>query len=98
MLNHITQILNYVVESFIHIWPYLLITIPIAVAVWNWQLTSVSRQKWKSGAFSYLTMQGGVLASEVETRSGGGGTSESGGSGPSVVWTASGSGSPRSRR
>ena len=33
MLSQITQILNYVVDSFIHIWPYLLVTIPIAVAV-----------------------------------------------------------------
>ena len=33
MLDQIIEILDYVVESFIHIWPYLLITIPIAVAV-----------------------------------------------------------------
>jgi len=33
MLNHILQIIDYIVESFIHTWPYLLITIPIAVAV-----------------------------------------------------------------
>ena len=32
-MNHILQIINYIVESFIHTWPYLLITIPIAVAV-----------------------------------------------------------------
>ena len=32
-MNHIYAILEYIVESFIHIWPYLLITIPIAVAV-----------------------------------------------------------------
>ena len=30
---HIQAIFTYVVESFIHIWPYLLLTIPIAVAV-----------------------------------------------------------------
>ncbi|MBT3338995.1 MAG: hypothetical protein HN855_14595 [Anaerolineae bacterium] len=33
MLDQVIEILDYVVESFIHIWPYLLITIPIAVAV-----------------------------------------------------------------
>jgi len=33
MLDQILTILDYVVESFIHIWPYLLVTIPIAVAV-----------------------------------------------------------------
>jgi uncharacterized membrane protein YraQ (UPF0718 family) len=33
MLNPILQIVDYIVESFIHTWPYLLITIPIAVAV-----------------------------------------------------------------
>ena len=33
MFNHILQITDYIVESFTHTWPYLLITIPIAVAV-----------------------------------------------------------------
>lgn len=33
MLNNILQITDYIAESFIHTWPYLLITIPIAVAV-----------------------------------------------------------------
>jgi uncharacterized membrane protein YraQ (UPF0718 family) len=33
MLEHIIQISEYIIESFIHTWPYLLITIPIAVAV-----------------------------------------------------------------
>ena len=33
MLDQVIAILDYVVESFIHIWPYLLVTIPIAVAV-----------------------------------------------------------------
>ena len=33
MLNHILQIADYIIESFIHTWPYLLVTIPIAVAV-----------------------------------------------------------------
>ncbi len=33
MLNHMIQITDYIVESFLHTWPYLLITIPIAVGV-----------------------------------------------------------------
>ena len=33
MLNHILQIAEYITDSFIHTWPYLLVTIPIAVAV-----------------------------------------------------------------
>ncbi len=33
MMNHLLQIADYIAESFIHTWPYLLITIPIAVAV-----------------------------------------------------------------
>ena len=33
MINHILAIAQYMVESFLHTWPYLLITIPIAVAV-----------------------------------------------------------------
>lgn len=32
-MRHIFEILNYMLESLIHTWPYLLITIPIAVAV-----------------------------------------------------------------
>lgn len=32
-MSHINAIFEYVMDSFIHIWPYLLITIPIAVAV-----------------------------------------------------------------
>lgn len=32
-MNHILQIANHMIESFLHTWPYLLITIPIAVAV-----------------------------------------------------------------
>ncbi len=32
-MTHIIVILEYIVDSFMHIWPYLLITIPIAVAV-----------------------------------------------------------------
>jgi hypothetical protein len=33
MINHILDIAQYMFESFLHTWPYLLITIPIAVAV-----------------------------------------------------------------
>ena len=33
MLDYILQIADYITESFIHTWPYLLVTIPIAVAV-----------------------------------------------------------------
>jgi uncharacterized membrane protein YraQ (UPF0718 family) len=33
MIDHITAVAQYVLESFLHTWPYLLITIPIAVAV-----------------------------------------------------------------
>lgn len=33
MLDHILQISEYIIASFIHTWPYILITIPIAVAV-----------------------------------------------------------------
>jgi uncharacterized membrane protein YraQ (UPF0718 family) len=33
MINHILAIAQYIIESFLHTWPYLLITIPIAVAV-----------------------------------------------------------------
>jgi len=33
MLTHILAITNFIIEAFIHIWPYLLITIPLAVAI-----------------------------------------------------------------
>ncbi|MCP4539119.1 MAG: hypothetical protein GY832_18440 [Chloroflexi bacterium] len=33
MLEQISEILDFIVASFLHIWPYLLITIPLAVAV-----------------------------------------------------------------
>lgn len=32
-MNHILQIANYMIESFTHTWPFLLITIPVAVVV-----------------------------------------------------------------
>lgn len=60
MLDHITQILNYVVDSFIHIWPYLLVTIPIAVAV---NMSGAS--KYISRAFSARPMVSIILATVV---------------------------------
>jgi uncharacterized membrane protein YraQ (UPF0718 family) len=60
MLYHITQIVNYVVESFLHIWPYLLITIPIAVAV---NMSGAS--KYISKAFSARPMVSIILATFV---------------------------------
>jgi uncharacterized membrane protein YraQ (UPF0718 family) len=33
MINHILAVAQYMIESFLHTWPFLLITIPIAVAV-----------------------------------------------------------------
>jgi uncharacterized membrane protein YraQ (UPF0718 family) len=33
IMNHILQIIDYMIQSFLHTWPYLLVTIPIAVAV-----------------------------------------------------------------
>ena len=60
MLYHITQILNYVVDSFIHTWPYLLITIPIAVAV---NMSGAS--KYISKAFSARPMVSIILATFV---------------------------------
>jgi hypothetical protein len=33
MLNEIIKIANFMGEAFLHIWPYLLVTIPLAVAV-----------------------------------------------------------------
>jgi uncharacterized membrane protein YraQ (UPF0718 family) len=39
-MEQITKIVAYIFESFLHIWPYLLITIPLAVAV---KLTNISK-------------------------------------------------------
>ena len=33
MINEIMKIANFMGEAFLHIWPYLLVTIPLAVAV-----------------------------------------------------------------
>ncbi len=47
MLDKVISIMNYIVDSFLHIWPYLLVTIPIAVAV---QMSGAS--KYISKAFT----------------------------------------------
>jgi len=33
MLDQISTIINFIAAAFLHIWPYLVITIPLAVAV-----------------------------------------------------------------
>ncbi|MCP4141587.1 MAG: hypothetical protein GY755_15120 [Chloroflexi bacterium] len=60
MLDQIIEILDYVVESFIHIWPYLLVTIPIAVAV---NMSGAS--KYISKAFSSRPIVSILLATFV---------------------------------
>jgi len=60
MLDQIIEILDYVVESFIHIWPYLLVTIPIAVAV---NMSGAS--KYISKAFSARPLVAIILATFV---------------------------------
>jgi len=44
-MEEIMKIVGYILNSFLHIWPYLLITIPIAVAV---QLTGAAKFIYKS--------------------------------------------------
>lgn len=46
-MNHILQITNYMIESFVHTWPYLLITIPIAVGA---NMSGMSRYIYRSFA------------------------------------------------
>jgi len=60
MLDNIIPIIEYVIDSFIHIWPYLLITIPIAVAV---KMTGAS--KYISRAFSARPIVAIILATLV---------------------------------
>jgi uncharacterized protein len=60
MLDQLMAILEYVVESFIHIWPYLLVTIPIAVAV---NMSGAS--KYISRAFSARPIVAIILATFV---------------------------------
>ena len=59
-MSHITAILDYIVDSFIHIWPYLLITIPIAVAV---QMSGAA--KYINRAFTARPLIAIVLATAV---------------------------------
>ena len=41
-MSEIYKILDFMLEAFIHVWPYLVITIPIAVAVNNSGTTSLT--------------------------------------------------------
>lgn len=59
-MSHIIVILEYIVDSFIHIWPYLLITIPIAVAV---QMSGAA--KYINRAFTARPMIAILLATAV---------------------------------
>lgn len=57
MLDQVISIMNYIVDSFLHIWPYLLVTIPIAVAV---QMSGAS--KYISKAFKAQPLVAILLA------------------------------------
>ena len=59
-MSQISAILEYIVDSFIHIWPYLLITIPIAVAV---QLSGAA--KYINRAFTARPIVAILLATAV---------------------------------
>jgi uncharacterized membrane protein YraQ (UPF0718 family) len=59
-MSHILPIIEYIVESFLHIWPYLLITIPIAVAV---QMTGAA--KYINRAFTARPVIAILLATAV---------------------------------
>jgi uncharacterized membrane protein YraQ (UPF0718 family) len=59
-MSHLIAILEYIVDSFIHIWPYLLITIPIAVAV---QMSGAA--KYINRAFSARPVIAILLATAV---------------------------------
>lgn len=60
MLHQILQISEYIIESFIHTWPYILITIPIAVAV---KMSGVS--KYINRAFTAQPILAIILATLV---------------------------------
>jgi uncharacterized protein len=60
MIDQLTYIVLFVVESFLHIWPYLLITIPLAVAV---NLSGAS--KYITRAFQASPLVAIVLATAV---------------------------------
>jgi uncharacterized membrane protein YraQ (UPF0718 family) len=60
MLNHILEIVNFIIEAFVHIWPYLLITIPLAVAI---RLSGAS--KYIKRVFEVQPMAAILLATAV---------------------------------
>jgi uncharacterized membrane protein YraQ (UPF0718 family) len=60
MLNHVLSIANFILAAFLHIWPYLLVTIPLAVAI---RLSGASR--YISWAFDAQPMLAIVLATAV---------------------------------
>ena len=60
MLNEITEISNFIIGSFLHIWPYLLVTIPLAVAV---KMSGAS--KYIKRAFQARPMTAILLATVV---------------------------------
>lgn len=60
MLEQITQISNFIIDSFFHIWPYLLVTIPLAVVV---QMSGASR--YIKRAFQARPMTAILLATVV---------------------------------
>jgi uncharacterized membrane protein YraQ (UPF0718 family) len=60
MINDLLEIANFILEAFLHIWPYLLITIPLAVAV---RMSGAS--KYISRAFSARPILAIFLATAV---------------------------------
>jgi uncharacterized membrane protein YraQ (UPF0718 family) len=60
MLNDLLSIANFILAAFLHIWPYLLVTIPLAVAI---RLSGASR--YISWAFDAQPMLAIVLATAV---------------------------------
>jgi uncharacterized membrane protein YraQ (UPF0718 family) len=60
MLDHIAKISDFIISSFFHIWPYLLVTIPLAVAV---QMSGAS--KYIKRAFQARPLTAILLATAV---------------------------------
>ena len=60
MLNQIALIANFIVDAFVHLWPYLLITIPISVAV-----KMLGAAKYINPAFQARPMTAILLATAV---------------------------------
>jgi len=60
MIEHVSEILNFMIEAFLHVWPYLLITIPLAVAV---QMSGAS--KYINRAFQAKPLAAILLATVV---------------------------------